>query len=431
MHRRLRARMRAHSPCSPARSPFPARGARGASCGRTSPRRRRARASGSALGAFDAGRRPRAGQATGGPLRTAGEVGAVTSSRPGVLAGGALRAPSATARVVPAGRAVRSRRSCGGCEVRWADRRSRWQGAARRAARAAARRTSDGRVTRGRPAPIHPRRAQGAPGGRAPRRPFLLYLRRRGRRSLPSRRRPITVGRGADYASRSAGTAEVSRLHAQLERVGARLGARRRRALAQRLVRQRRARGRAPAPARRRPARASARPPTVPRAPASAGVALHDRRHHRPGAPSTLTAHAAADPRRAVPAAGGLGLRHARAPTSEIAEEISPQRRRRQGAPADALRALRARGPAAEPEARAAGRGGAGRRAWCASRLLITLRGGGQGRVHDARGGRPRGPALQPGQGLLPEAGLDEARPRRVLPGAGRRRASTCASARR
>src|SRR3954453_3565305 len=51
------------------------------------------------------------------------------------------------------------------------------------------------------------------------------------------------------------------------------------------------------------------------------------------------------------------------------------------------------------------------------------LRLDGQERVHHARGGRARGPALQPRQGLLPQAGLDEARPRRVLPGRRRRRA--------
>ena len=47
----------------------------------------------------------------------------------------------------------------------------------------------------------------------------------------------------------------------------------------------------------------------------------------------------------------------------------------------------------------------------------------GEERVHDDRGGRPRGPALEPGQGLLPEARLDEARRRRVLPRGRRRRA--------
>ncbi len=46
----------------------------------------------------------------------------------------------------------------------------------------------------------------------------------------------------------------------------------------------------------------------------------------------------------------------------------------------------------------------------------------GQGRAHDAGGRRARGPALQPRQGVLPQARVDEARPGRVLPGRLRRR---------
>ena len=57
------------------------------------------------------------------------------------------------------------------------------------------------------------------------------------------------------------------------------------------------------------------------------------------------------------------------------------------------------------------------------------LTGNGQERVHGAQGRRTGGPALEPREGLLSEAGLDEARPRHVLPDLCRRGAAARARA--
>ena len=263
--------------------------------------------------------------------------------------------------------------------------------------------------------------------------PFLHY--RDARRLAADRRargRPAARSRsgGARTTPCALGwDAEVSRVHAQLEPVGREWVARRRRAVAQRDVRQRRAGRRAAPAARRRPHLLRRDRRALPRA------ARARSRARRPPSPPAARQLPLTETQRRVLVALCRPLEDSAyatpATNREIAEEIYLS--------VDAVKAhlrvlferLGIDGAAAEPEARAAGGGRAGRRARAPARLLITLRGGGQGRVHDDRGGGPRGPALEPGQGLLPAARLDEARPRRVLPRGRRRRArSTCASAR-
>ena len=78
--------------------------------------------------------------------------------------------------------------------------------------------------------------------------PFLLYFDGAGHQVLHELDGQVTVGRGAECDVALGWDREVSRLHAQLERVG---GQCRRRAVAQRLVRQRRAGRRATRAARR------------------------------------------------------------------------------------------------------------------------------------------------------------------------------------
>ena len=58
--------------------------------------------------------------------------------------------------------------------------------------------------------------------------------------------------------------------------------------------------------------------------------------------------------------------------------------------------------PPVEPGAAAAV--GTGTAAQSGRPAAVTLRPGGEERVHDDRGGRPRGPALEPGEGLLPRS---------------------------
>ena len=82
----------------------------------------------------------------------------------------------------------------------------------------------------------------------------------------------VTIGRGADCDVALGWDREVSRLHAQLEARRRAVGAGRRRPVAQRLVRQRRARRRAPACCATATGWCSARRPVVYRAPATAGA---------------------------------------------------------------------------------------------------------------------------------------------------------------
>ena len=209
----------------------------------------------------------------------------------------------------------------------------------------------------------HGSRAQGADRDRAPR-PSVRRLPRRERRpgdrgprrrrhgdldrAQPIGRRPPRVGRRGFVPPR-AGRDRPRRVHP-----------RRRRALAERLVRERRARQRPPAAARRRhdPHRPDARPVPQPRERRGGVNGAVRRRAHRGRSLARAKARAG---RALPPLQGGRGVRD---PGDQPGDRrrADPLGRRREDPPARTVREVRRRGAAAEPEARRARRARAAER---------------------------------------------------------------------
>ena len=207
--------------------------------------------------------------------------------------------------------------------------------------------------------------------------------------ALERRRAPVTVGRGAEVDVALDADEQVSRLHAEIERIGGewtvsddglsrngsflngeRVGGRRRLADGdelrfgdddRRLPRAgaaRRARRRSPPPTRVAGRRADRDPAQDPRS-RSAGRFARAAATRRP------------------------------ATNQQIADEVFLSRRRGQGPPAGAVREVRDRRPAAEPEAGAAGRAGAAKRRDLGPRPRMSADAGGR----PARRSAPSSPA--------------------------------------